>query len=831
MAKRFFKTNGASGADTVFDNIVGLQTIRGGGLTQGNFEFDVSLSEKNNRRFNIGVFGDPISLDTLNIESVQQSRELQAKEFRVYPNIDLSLVTNFTLYGSLQKRFEVSIQKIINFFPAGLQINFFNLNLITGNTAYDITYDLISDLTTFKIPVSKIQNPFGIDYTINSKINLQTRESEISPLRDLTNRFRDYSLYVNLEEYKLFNFVPTSSINENYIQLTVYGKPFTGNTTIDDLLVRPNDMVCEKVFTENFNEVEGFLLNRLTIPKYTASFTIPVEGDNGVASIQTKNITFPLDGQWNLDIRTNNFDDYLVSINEVGETYDEFKTNLIVRFLTTNAFVEFDTQDHKVHKILQIYGRSFDQIKLYISALSDMTNVTYEGGNTVPDELLKYIALTLGWGINISPNLTQNYLNSVLSSTGTPQYDGFSREYTDNEINQQFYRNLILNSAYLYKSKGTRKAVEFLLRYVGVPDAILDFNEFVYVSDNRIDMNNFYSQLTQISGGSYSETITIPLSGTTFKIYGVTYTAFTSSTIVDTSLFDPNLYPIDSDGFPLAPIETEDYFFEKGAGWFESTPKHRSPEIVNQTFSVFTGNSPNVQTSLQPFTYGQEYFSRFRNFPYMNLGFNLKLVPDNKKSWQPPIFRTTNQSGLNAYYIVQDDRLVINAKNIEIFLNPGQGLLYDVWYMSRNFNYPVPNSGMTPAFISSPSDAWSFINPQANKKTFFEFQIDFLRSTIQVSNRWYSTDGKTSGYPSLLNIFYDFLLSQENAGVPNYNFSYYKLAEYAEGIDSSWIRLIEQFIPTSTIWMTGIRYENSPMNRQKFVWKRQIPCQQVSLTP
>ena len=67
MVRRFFRTNGASGADTPFDNLVGLQTVTGGGLTQGNFEFDISLSEKNNRTFNIGVFGDPISLDVVGV--------------------------------------------------------------------------------------------------------------------------------------------------------------------------------------------------------------------------------------------------------------------------------------------------------------------------------------------------------------------------------------------------------------------------------------------------------------------------------------------------------------------------------------------------------------------------------------------------------------------------------------------------------------------------------------------------------------------------------------------------------------------------------------------
>ena len=51
MAKKFIPNTAASGAETPFDNIVGLQTVQGGGLTQGNFEFDLGLSEKTNRTF------------------------------------------------------------------------------------------------------------------------------------------------------------------------------------------------------------------------------------------------------------------------------------------------------------------------------------------------------------------------------------------------------------------------------------------------------------------------------------------------------------------------------------------------------------------------------------------------------------------------------------------------------------------------------------------------------------------------------------------------------------------------------------------------------------
>jgi hypothetical protein len=40
--------------------------------------------------------------------------------------------------------------------------------------------------------------------------------------------------------------------------------------------------------------------------------------------------------------------------------------------------------------------------------------------------------------------------------------------------------------------------------------------------------------------------------------------------------------------------------------------------------------------------------------------------------------------------------------------------------------------------------------------------------------------------------------------------------------------LVEQFIPATTIWNTGTKFENSIFHRQKFVYRRQRMCQTVS---
>jgi hypothetical protein len=76
------------------------------------------------------------------------------------------------MYGSLRKRFQVSATKIINYFPASLDIQFSNLEFITGATAINISYDPIEDETYFEVNVDRIKNPFDIDYSVNASSNL-----------------------------------------------------------------------------------------------------------------------------------------------------------------------------------------------------------------------------------------------------------------------------------------------------------------------------------------------------------------------------------------------------------------------------------------------------------------------------------------------------------------------------------------------------------------------------------------------------------------------------------------------------------------------------------
>ncbi len=495
--------------------------------------------------------------------------------------------------------------------------------------------------------------------------------------------------------------------------------------------------------------------------------------------------------------------------------------------MVSASLKEFDTLDRKVEKIFQIYGRSFDEVKQFIDALAFMNSVNYNVGNDIPSQLLVNLAQTLGWTANFSPITDMDFLDSVFGNTQTPTYPGYARALTPTELNYAFYRNLILNSAYLFKSKGTRRSVEFMMRMIGAPESLVEFNEHIYLADQRINLDQFEAQYAQISGGTYVQQTPAYLPSSTYKIKGKLFSAFTTEDTYQDVQIELDDYPIDDQGYPKAPRNTEEYFFQLGAGWYETTPSHRSPDEVQLTGEVYTGQNYDIQTQLQPFTYGQQYLDRFRKFPYMTEGFKLKKVVDNNKSWleEDDKIRVSRDADFNAYYYADNEKLVLNVKNVDLFLNPAQGLVYDVWDSSVRNDYPIPESGFTVGYPVPGGVDSTFINPEPKKKTFFEFYQTFWENMINVRNRQYITDGKTGGYPTLQSIWWKYIESEQAVGIPNNKYTYQKLIDYINGMGPYWMKLVEQMIPATTIWNTGTRFENSVLQKQKFVYRRQRGCQ------
>ena len=440
------------GGDTFSDNLVGNQITDGSSqMTMGNFSINQEYTRSLATPQKLEGFSHPITLESLDFDDLKTAEAFTKNNFQVYINTDSSNIAELVLYGSLKKRLSVSTQNIINFFPAALFADGVNsLNASGNTTAYNINYNIGTDQTTFNISVDHISNPFVIEFTTNGELlnspiskeqilnNLEmfgygsdtlikVADGTISKLRNLTTEYKNYVLTmgseINAIEYKLVDFKPQTTTT-GFLTFTVEGNPFINNTsTTDKFFIKPNSIESDNVF-KNFDYVDRFLMNRDVVPEYTANFKLIKESTAGGTYYSNTLVTWPKQDGINLDITSSAYTNYLTQLADLGTELDTQKTNLVSRFLTSPVLKEFDTVDRKIEKTLQVYGRSFDDIKTFVDGIAYMTNVTYDSKNNIPNELIKNFARTLGWSTPSTLN-NNTFLNNILGTT-IPQYSGSS---------------------------------------------------------------------------------------------------------------------------------------------------------------------------------------------------------------------------------------------------------------------------------------------------------------------------------------------------------------------------------------------------------------------
>ena len=104
------------------------------------------------------------------------------------------------------------------------------------------------------------------------------------------------------------------------------------------------------------------------------------------------------------------------------------------------------------------------------------------------------------------------------------------------------------------------------------------------------------------------------------------------------------------------------------------------------------------------------------------------------------------------------------------------------------------------------------------------FKKDFWRLFIDVRNRMTVNDGKTGGYQALQQIYLDYL--RQSCGENN-RYTYDKMLSYAKSMGTYWIKIIEQMVPATTLWTSGLKVENSLFHRDKFVYRCFSPSGQT----
>ena len=303
------------------------------------------------------------------------------------------------------------------------------------------------------------------------------------------------------------------------------------NSPNSKIHIRPKKEFIDNFF-ESLDSFEEIMLNRNTYPKYTAKFNLIEQTDYGVKTV-CESFTFPTGlGDYNIGGSTETFSSYLNKLINVAEKYDEMYTDNIYRMLTHETLKNFDftidieTQNtdsyqeghDRLKKLLRIYGREFDDIRLNIEKIKDVSLLSY---NELTNEQRKYLKDKLvyeGFDLrNIYPILSAQgdgnncykfsydksstykpfkadfkyyYDNGEIKKANTDSNEiitiqtingktesciakvfkkyNSSNTYNTNYINDEFFKRLRLNSRNLFRHKGSAYGIEKILSMFGL---------------------------------------------------------------------------------------------------------------------------------------------------------------------------------------------------------------------------------------------------------------------------------------------------------------------------------------------------------------------------
>jgi hypothetical protein len=103
----------------------------------------------------------------------------------------------------------------------------------------------------------------------------------------------------------------------------------------------------------------------------------------------------------------------------------------------------------------------FDEVKKYIDSIKLAHTVTYDKQGNSPDQTIKYLASALGW--DLTNSIVENDLMKLFLGKKESSYSGHTVGLSLHETEIEIWRRLVINSAWLWKSKGTRKPIKKLV--------------------------------------------------------------------------------------------------------------------------------------------------------------------------------------------------------------------------------------------------------------------------------------------------------------------------------------------------------------------------------
>ena len=451
--------------------------------TNGNFIFTTSPIPHYQKRYKNGV-----SVGLWTYDDVKNATNVVNKINNDEYTED---IRTYAYYGSCLELVRSSIEHIISNFPG---------NITVSDTEIEIK----------GVKYYVLNNPFGI--ILNEKEAQLTQYD--NELHYLSYSWDKYEIKPNVESdfvdiisyeikteptsncVKELDKVYTITINENIvIEAYIYDGEIVPVVKGEDnkIVIQP-----KKDYIENyFNSLQGFekqLLTRKTKPLYSNTFITPIEYNLGYLYYK-RTYTWPSNG-YCIDITSTTYIDFLDKLTSMAEIYDELWTDNLWRRMTHEAIKNYDwtytkefedgeEQDNidggeRMHKVLNIIGRVFDDVKQNIDLVKRNNRITYNGDRNIPNALLSDKLELMGWDAYSTISTYTTNDGREIPASEVKIDDEFLEKYeirwyetknntklTFTDVDVNFMRKMLLSSKYILKTKGTRAAIDMIMGMFG----------------------------------------------------------------------------------------------------------------------------------------------------------------------------------------------------------------------------------------------------------------------------------------------------------------------------------------------------------------------------
>lgn len=273
----------------------------------------------------------------------------------------------------------------------------------------------------------------------------------------------------------------------------------------DELEIRPNDEIIDKYF----DSLEGFekkLLTRDSKPLYSNQFVTPLEYNLGYV-YYNRTYTWPSNG-YCIDITSTAYVDFINKILKMADTYDELWTDNMWRRMTHEAIKNYDWTytrryndgeeepnvegGERMHKVINIIGRVFDDIKRTIDTIKHFNRVTYNSDRNIPNALLSDKLELNGWDVfSTIPTRPKEIEESEETEEETDaevfisaSNDIITNEFLDEnglwwyptknneqvsfaDVDIDWMRRLFLSSKRIFSTKGTIQSIDMVMGMFG----------------------------------------------------------------------------------------------------------------------------------------------------------------------------------------------------------------------------------------------------------------------------------------------------------------------------------------------------------------------------